>query len=69
MLYAALSKRRPVNCLLLLRVLPWKRGANEALGAGWGLQCGFWAPAPCALFAAPANLQGVATPVRIEVLL
>ncbi len=37
-------------------LLPWKRGANEAVGAGWLLRRCFCAPAPSALFAAPAIL-------------
>ena len=39
--------------------MPWKRWANEAVGAGWLLCCGICAPAPSALFAAPANLFAV----------
>jgi hypothetical protein len=50
-------------------VLPWKRGANEALGAGWLLRHGFCAPAPCALFAASANLKGDAISAEIDVFL
>ena len=47
-------------------VLPWKRGANEALGAGWLLRRGFCAPDPCASFAASANLQVGGVSAEIE---
>jgi hypothetical protein len=46
--------------LLLLRVVARKRGANEAVGAGWLLCRWFCAPAPSALFAAVLNLLSAA---------